>query len=97
MNVAEKYNWNETRQKGKLRFVFLETLLVGFSGAILSTSIDYFFEFFLNDKPNYLHESENFVFKIFLRLIIFSIAGFLIGNYLWNKNEDHYVQNSEGK
>lgn len=90
MNAVEKYNWNKTRQKGRLRFILLETLLVGFSGAILFTSIDYLFEFFLNDKPNYLHESENFVFKILLRLIIFSIAGFLIGNYSWNKNEEQY-------
>lgn len=97
MNTKQKDNWEEIRQKGQLRFILSGMFLIGLAGMILSTLIDYGFEFFLNDTPNYPHESDRFVFKILLRLVIFSIAGAAINYSLWNKNEAEFFQNGQEK
>ena len=97
MNTEQKDKWNEIRQKGQFRFILGGIFLYGLGGIFFSTLLDYGFEFFLNDTPNYLHESERFVFKILLRLVIFSIAGAVINYSLWNKNEAEFFQTPEEK
>jgi hypothetical protein len=97
LNAVEKCNWNKTRQKGKLSFILRETLFLGLVCTFVYILLDYFGEFFLYDTPNYLHKSENFVFKILLCLAVFSLAGLLTGYYSWRYNEEKYLQNSEEK
>jgi len=97
MNTKQKDNWRKIRQKGQLRFILGGMFLFGLGGLVFSSLIDYGFEFFLNDTPNYMHESDRFVFKILLRLVIFSIAGILINYSVWNKNEAEFFQNGQEK
>ena len=97
MNIEQKDNWEKTRQKGQLRFILSGIFLFGLGGTILSSLIDYSFEFFFNDAPNYLHESDRFIFKILFRLVIFSLAGLYIYHSLWNKNEAEFFTNPEEK
>ena len=97
MNTEQKDNWKKIRQKGQFRFILGGFFLYGLGGTFLSTLVDYCFEFFFNDTPNYLHESDRFVIKILLRLVIFSLAGFYINYSLWNENEEEFFQNLEEK
>lgn len=101
MNTVQKDNWNKIRQKGQFRFILNGFFLYGLAGTFLSTLIDYIFEFFFKDTPNYLHESDRFVIKILLRLVVFSLAGVYINYSLWNENEneneEEFFQNLEEK
>ena len=93
MNAEQKDKWEKIRQKGMFRFILDGIFLYGLGGTFLSALFDYSFEFFFNDTPNYLHESDRFVTKILLRLVVFSLAGFYINYSLWNKNEEEFFQN----
>ena len=97
MNTEQKDKWKKIRQKGKLRFILGGIFLYGLGGLFISSLIDYGFEFFFNDTPNYLHESDRFVFKILPRLVILSLAGAYINYSLWNKNENEFFQHLEEK
>ena len=97
MNTEQKDKWNKTRQKGLFRFILGGMFLFGLGGTFLSTLIDYSFEFFLNNTPNYLHESDRFVTKILLRLVGFSLAGVYLKYSEWNKNEEEFFANLEEK
>jgi hypothetical protein len=97
MNIEQKDKWQELRQKGQLRFILSAFFSYGLGGTFISTLIDYSFEFFFNDAPNYLHESDRFVFQILFRLVGFSLIGFYINYSLWNKNEEDFFQTPEEK
>jgi len=97
MNITQKHKWNKIRENGKFRFILKGIIFWGLTGMLLSTLLDYGFEFFLNDKPRYLHTSENFIFKILLRLFLSCLIGFFINRDLWNKNESKFFQNVEEK
>ena len=97
MNTEQKDKWNKSRQKGQFRFILGGMFLFGLVGTFVSILIDYIFEFFFNDTPNYLHESDRFVTKILLRLVGFSLVGFYLKNSEWNENEVGFFQNPEEK
>jgi hypothetical protein len=97
MNTEQKGKWKKRRQKGQLRFILGGIFLYGLGGTFLSTLIDYNFEFFFNDTPNYLHESNRFLIKILFRLVVFSLAGVYINYSLWNENEEELFLNLEEK
>ena len=97
MNTEQKDKWKKTRQKGQFRFILLGTLFIGFGGTIFSILTDYGFEFFFNDEPSYLHESERLLSKILIRLVSTSLIGIYISYYLWNKNEEIFFQTPEEK
>jgi hypothetical protein len=97
MNFEQTERWKETRQKGQFRFILGGIFLYGLGGAFLSSLVDYSFEFFFNDTPNYLHTSDRFVTKLLLRLVVFSLAGLYIYNSSWNENEGDFFQNPEEK
>lgn len=96
MNTKQKEKWKKIRQKGQFRFILGGMFLYGLGGIFLWSLIDYIFEFF-DDTPNYLHESDRFISKILLRLVILSLAGAYINYSLWNKNEKEFFQNLEEK
>ena len=97
MNTEQKDNWKKIRQKGQFRFILSGIFSYGLGLTFISTLIDYIFEFVFNDKPNYLHQSDRFVFKILFRLVGFSLIGFYLNYSLWNKNEEIFFQNPEEK
>ena len=97
MDTKQKDNWKKIRQKGQFRFILGGIFLYGLGGTFFSTLIDYIFEFFFNDTPNYLHTSDRFLTKILLRLVVFSLVGIYINYSLWNKNEDEFLQNPQEK
>jgi hypothetical protein len=97
MNTGKNDKWKKIRQKGQFRFMLNGGLLYGLGGAFFSTLIDYGFEFFFNDTPNYLHASDRFVTKILFRLVGFSLLGIYINYSLWNENEEDFLQNPEEK
>jgi hypothetical protein len=97
MKIDQKDKWNKIREKGKLRFILEGILFYGLGAMFVSILIDYGFEFFLKNRPNYLHTSENFAFKLILRLLVFFLAGFFISRIAWNKDEQEFFQNPEEK
>ena len=97
MNIEQKDKWKKVHQKGQFRFILGGIFLYGLGGTILSSLIDYSFEFFFNDAPNYLHTSDRFVTKILFHLFFFSLAGLFINYSMWNKNEEAFFQNPEVK
>lgn len=97
MNTKQKNIWKKIRQKGQFRFILLGTLLVALGGSFLSVLFDYGFEFFFNDEPNYMHESERFLSKILIRLVITLISGIYASYYFWNKNEEIFFKTAEEK
>jgi hypothetical protein len=97
MSTKQKDKWKKIRQNGQLRFILGGIFSYGLGGAFISTLVDYCFEFFFNDTPNYLHESDSFAFKILLRLFFFSLAGLYVNYSLWNENEEEFFQNLEEK
>jgi len=97
MNTERKDKWKKARQKGQLRFILGGIFSYGLGGTVISTLVDYGFEFFFNETPKYLHESDRFVTKILLRLVVFSIVGLYINYSLWNENEELFFQTPEEK
>ena len=97
MNTEQRDKWNKIRQKGQFRFILGGMFLYGLGGTFLSSLIDYSFEFFFNNTPTYLHESDRFVTKILFRLVGFSLAGLYLKYSEWNKNEEELFHNPEEK
>ena len=97
MNTEQKNKWEKIRQKGQFHFILGGILFWGLGIAFVSTLINYFFEFFFNNTPNYLHESDRSFTKILGRVVIFSFVGFYINYSSWNENEDEFFQNTEEK
>jgi hypothetical protein len=95
MNTEQKDKWKNIRQQSQFRFILGGIFSYGLGGTYISSLIDYSFEFFFNDTPNYLHESERFVFKILFRPVGFSLIGFYINYSLWNENEEKFFQAPE--
>ena len=97
MNAKQREKWEKTRQKGQVHFILRGTLFYGLGVTLLSFLADYAFEFFFRDTPDYLHESNNFIGKVLVRLFAVSLVGFYLFYSLWNKNEEQFFQNSEEK
>jgi hypothetical protein len=97
MNTKQRDIWRKMRQKGRFRFILSGALLFGFSATFLSFLYDYGFEFFFNDEPNYLHESERFLPRVLFRLVVLSLAGTYTSYYLWNRNEEIFFRNGQEK
>ncbi len=99
MNTNEKIkeNWLKTRAKGKFRLILRSILIWGVVGTIISLLFDYAFEYFYEAVPNFQKFSESIFQKILIRLIIWSLAGFIIGWLSWNKNEREFSKDLKEK
>lgn len=88
MNKNDKIfcKWNETRQKGKLRYILLKEVLpmMGF------ISFAYILAFKYSIKGPF--PIGNFLSVYIINVIIFSVLGYFLGIYSWSSNENKYTE-----
>jgi|GEM_PF-3008080 len=86
--------WNRIRQQGKWRFVLKNGAFFAIFLALATTCINVWLE----GRLDWTTISEAFSAKsIILSLAIFSLTGFLQGNWFWNMFEEQYQSLSTRK
>ena len=82
MNIKQLKRWEQTRTKGKIRFILLTGVIkIGFSTAIIILIIEKF------RRPT----DGLYIQSVLMLLIGHSIVGYILGLLLWTQNEREYL------
>lgn len=88
MKPKERFAWERTRKKGKLRFVFIYGSL--FFGVPASALITLLSKLFDNNFSFNNIISINLFFEMITRALVFSVFGIMLGLLVWSDCEKRW-------